>query len=57
MEKYKCILSVRVANDLIEKGYNIVTIEPSTRYRYRLVFIFENSPELESEMANYKRKD
>ena len=55
MEKYKCILSLRVANDLVEKSYPLVYIEPSRKRKGKLVFVFKNSKELEKELTNYKR--
>lgn len=56
MEKYKCILSLRVANDLVAKDYPLVYIEPSHKRKGKLVFVFNNSQELENELANYKAK-
>lgn len=55
-EKYKCVLSVRVANELLAKNYELVTIEPSNRFPGKLVFVFKNSPELEAEFKKFKRK-
>lgn len=56
MEKYKCILSLRVANDLVEKDFPLVYIEPSHKRPGKLVFVFENSEELETELSKYKAK-
>lgn len=56
-EKYKCVLSVRVARELIAKNYELVDIEPSYRYKGKLVFVFKNTPELDAEFAKFERKD
>lgn len=55
MEKYKCILSLRVANDLVAKDFDLVHIEPSTRRPGKLVFVFKNNEELERELSTYRR--
>ncbi|GAQ18517.1 hypothetical protein OPHB3_2458 [Oceanobacillus picturae] len=55
MEKYKCILSLRVANDLVAKDYQLVHIEPSHKRPGKLVFVFKNSKELEKELENYRK--
>lgn len=57
MEKYKCILSLRVANDLVAKNFQLVHIEPSHKRPGKLVFVFLNSEELESELSKYRRKE
>lgn len=54
MEKYKCILSLRVANDLVDKDFPLVYIEPSHKRPGKLVFVFKNSPELENELSKYR---
>lgn len=56
MEKYKCILSLRVANDLVAKDFPLVYIEPSHKRKGKLVFVFRNSEELEGELSNYRVK-
>ncbi|MDN4073633.1 hypothetical protein [Fictibacillus terranigra] len=55
-EKFKCVLSMRVAKALVSKNYQLVDIEPSKRYPGKLVFVFRNTPELESELAKFKRE-
>lgn len=57
MDKYKCILSLRVANDLVAKDYPLVHIEPSHKRPGKLVFVFKNSGELENELKQYRRKE
>lgn len=54
MEKYKCILSLRVANDLVDKDFPLVYIEPSHKRPGKLVFVFKNSQELENELSKYR---
>jgi len=56
MDKYKCILSLRVANDLVTKEFPLVYIEPSHKREGKLVFVFKNSKELEGELSKYKSK-
>jgi len=56
MDKYKCILSLRVANDLVTKDFPLVYIEPSHRRKGKLVFVFTNSQELEDELSNYRKE-
>ncbi|MTW85094.1 hypothetical protein F3157_05405 [Virgibacillus dakarensis] len=56
MEKYKCILSLRVANDLVAKDFPLVYIEPSHKRPGKLVFVFNNSEELEEELSKYRKK-
>ncbi|TDB51754.1 DUF5659 domain-containing protein [Bacillus sp. CBEL-1] len=50
MNQYKCIFSLRVARHLIKKGFNLVGIEPARKQRKGLVFVFENTNELQSEL-------
>jgi len=54
-EKYKCVLSLKVAKELISKGFHVVDVEPSRRYSGKVVFIFENTLELSSELAKFNR--
>lgn len=51
----KAILSLRVAQALMEKGYNLIRLENSRKHYGKLAFIFENSEELEQEMAEFTR--
>jgi len=57
VEKFKCVLSVRIANELIEKNYELVGIEPSRKFPGKLVFVFKNSQELENEFKKFERKE
>jgi hypothetical protein len=54
-EKFKCILSMKVAKHLIAKGFTIADIEPSRRYKDKLVFVFINTPELGEELKQFQR--
>jgi hypothetical protein len=56
VEKYKCILSLRVANDLVEKDFPLIHIEPSHKRPGKLVFVFRNSKELEDKLSEYRAK-
>lgn len=49
--KRKCILSLRVARHLLANGFRIVDVEPSRKFIGQVVFIFEDSPELDAELA------
>jgi hypothetical protein len=53
---YKCILSLRVAKDLLVKGFELTDLQTSHKRPGKLVFIFENSRQLETELANYRAK-
>lgn len=44
---HKVILSMEIANELLERGFTIVKVRPSTRYRGKAAFIFEMSPTLD----------
>ncbi len=54
MDKYKCILSLRVARGLIAKDYRLVDIQPSHKRLGKLVFVFENSEQLEKDLSEYR---
>lgn len=49
--KHKVILSMNIANDLIRKGFPIIEVKPSNRYRGKAAFIFENTPEFTKALA------
>ena len=51
----KCILSLRVAQHLLARGFNLIEIDRSYRYPGKLVFIFENSEALVEELAKFER--
>lgn len=57
MDKYKCILSLRVANDLVAENFPLVYIEPSHKRPGKLVFVFKNSEELEKKLSTYRRNE
>lgn len=52
----KAILSLRVAQSLMEEGYNLIRLEQSNRHRGKLAFIFEYDAEIENELAKFARK-
>ncbi len=35
-----------IANELVDKGFLIKKVKPSTRYRGKAAFLFEKTPEL-----------
>lgn len=49
----KAILSLPLAQRLMDKGFNLIRIEPSHRRRGMLAFIFEYCDELDAEIDNY----
>ncbi|WP_227396699.1 hypothetical protein [Jeotgalibacillus aurantiacus] len=54
MEKYKCILSLRVAKELIAEDHELIDIQPSHRRPGKLVFVFRNSEGLENKLTAYQ---
>lgn len=42
----KCILSVRIARDLMRRGFLPIDVEDGRKVKCGLVFIFRNTPEL-----------
>ena len=51
----KAILSLPLAQRLLERGHNLIHIEPSKRRRGMLAFIFEYSEALDDEITKYSR--
>lgn len=49
--KRKCILSMRVARHLLTQGFRIVDVEPSRKFIGQVVFIFEDTQELNEELS------
>lgn len=54
MDKYKCVIDLRVVNDLVAKDFPLVHIEVSEVHPDKLIYVFVNSPELEAEISGYK---
>lgn len=52
----KCILSFRVAKQLLAHGFRLVDIEPSHKIAGNICFIFEDSEALQRELAKFNRK-
>lgn len=52
----KAVLSMKIARCLIKKGYELIDIEPSIKYKEKLVFIFKNTPQLDEEFKAFSRK-
>lgn len=51
----KAILSLRVAQSLMDKGYNLIRLENSHRHRGKLAFIFEYCEGIDEELAKFSR--
>lgn len=49
------ILSLQLANYLMEEGFNVIEIDFHRYKPNHLIYVFENSPELHDAMDNYKR--
>lgn len=56
MQTEKAILSLRVAQSLMEKGFNLIRIEHSYKHHGKLAFIFENCEKLDGELAKFSRQ-
>lgn len=51
----KAILSLPLAQRLIDRGHMLIRFEPSKRRPGKLAFIFENSEELDNEITKYSK--
>ncbi|ARI78240.1 DUF5659 domain-containing protein [Halobacillus mangrovi] len=47
----KVIMSLHLANELLTKGFRIIEVKPSTRYKGKAVFIFEATCEFKEELT------
>jgi hypothetical protein len=54
--RHRCIMSLRVAKQLLAKGFVLTDLQPSTKRQGKLVFIFENTEALEQALAELSRK-
>jgi len=52
MTQRKVILNVHVADKLIQRGFQVIEVKPSTKVRGRAVFIFNNTPEFSAAMQD-----
>ncbi|MCE7792634.1 DUF5659 domain-containing protein [Salipaludibacillus sp. CUR1] len=52
----KCILSLQVARKLMAAGFQCIDIDMSKKKKGNLVFVFEDSPELEQELNKIMQK-
>lgn len=55
-QEEKAILSLRVAQLLMSKGYKLIRLENSHRFRGKLAFIFEYSEGIDEELARIGRQ-
>ena len=46
----KVILSLHIANTLIQRGFEVIEVKPSTRVRGRAAFVFKLTPEFSEEL-------
>lgn len=51
----KCILSLRVARQLLANGFQIIDIEQSKKIPGTLVFVFEHTEALEQELSKLRK--
>lgn len=51
----KAILSLRVAQSLMERGFNLIRVEQSYKHRGKLAFIFEYCEGIDEELAKFSR--
>ncbi|MGP4080970.1 DUF5659 domain-containing protein [Pseudalkalibacillus sp. R45] len=51
----KCILSLGMARYLLAQGFAMVDVDRSKKFQGKLVFIFQNSPQLSEALKNYKK--
>jgi len=54
-QQEKAILSLRVAQSLMGKGYNLIRLENSHRHRGKLAFIFEYREGIDEELVKFSR--
>jgi len=43
----KCILNIRIADELVKRGFRIISVKPSSKIRGRAVFAFEDTKEFQ----------
>lgn len=55
-QETKAILSLPLAQRLMDKGFNLIRIEPSHRRLGKLAFIFEYCDELDAEIDIYSNR-
>lgn len=47
----KVILSLHLANELLTRGFRIIEVKPSTKYKGKAVFIFEATIKFNEELT------
>ena len=50
-QRPKCIRSMRVARKLMAQGFHAIDTEPARRSPGKIVWIFENTPQLEAALS------
>lgn len=53
--KYIAVYTLKLANHLVRKGYDIKSITNSDKDSYYKIILFEKSPEIEREINNYMK--
>lgn len=56
MKKTVAIRSLRVAKELIRRGHELLSVEPSRKSKGFNVFIFEDCPEVQQVLLENARK-
>ena len=54
--KLKTIFSMKLAGVLMQNGFVLVDMRPNTKKKKKNVFYFNDSPELEKILTQFKRK-
>lgn len=55
-QKTKVILSLHVANELIQQGFSVIEVKPSTKVKGNAAFVFESTSEFNQELAKISRQ-
>ncbi|CAN7225146.1 hypothetical protein [Rossellomorea sp. LjRoot5] len=54
--KRKVILSLHIANELVQRGFPIIELKPSTKIQGRAAFIFELTPKLSEVLTEISKR-
>lgn len=52
----KVILNLRIANELINKGFRVIEAKPSTKVKGKVAFIFEANPEFSKALTELSKR-
>ncbi|WP_411953590.1 hypothetical protein ACKXGF_09965 [Alkalibacillus sp. S2W] len=56
MSQRKVILSIKIANDLIQQGFSVIEVKPSNRYQGKAAFIFKVTPALNEALLEISKQ-